>query len=179
MSIATTKIRKTVTLRLRAFLILPLLLIGCGYQSGDYEWRSLYRQDVQTVAVPIFTNQDFHRGIEFSLTKAVINHLEATTPYKVAPKERADTILEGMVTKVTTNPLSNSSSTVLPQEQLMTLTVDFTWKDLRSGRILTQRKSFQQTAQYYPTLGESQFAGDQQAVEKLAMAIVQEMQADW
>jgi hypothetical protein len=42
-----------------------------------------------------------------------------------------------------------------------------------------ERKNFQQTAIFYPTLAEGEFVGTQQAVEKLALGIVQEMQADW
>jgi hypothetical protein len=42
-----------------------------------------------------------------------------------------------------------------------------------------QRKNFQQTASFYPTLGEGEFVGAQDAIEKLALGIVQEMQADW
>jgi hypothetical protein len=59
------------------------------------------------------------------------------------------------------------------------MTVNFRWKDLRSGRILLERKSFQQTASFYATLGEGEFVGSQNSVERLALAIVQEMQADW
>ena len=59
-----------------------LLASGCGYsqsnnydgkQQGNYQWHSLYRQDIRTVAVPIFRNKSYTRGIEFQLTKAVIN----------------------------------------------------------------------------------------------------------
>jgi hypothetical protein len=50
---------------------------------------------------------------------------------------------------------------------------------LRTGRVYVQRKDFRQTAPYYPTLGEGQFVGQQQNVERLALAIVQEMQAEW
>ena len=49
----------------------------------------------------------------------------------------------------------------------MVLTVNFTWKDLRTGRILLERKNFQQTATFYPTLREGEFIGSQEAVEKL------------
>ena len=35
------------------------------------------------------------------------------------------------------------------------------------------------TASFYPTLGEGRFTGTQQATERLALAIVQELQADW
>ena len=67
----------------------------------------------------------------------------------------------------------------IPQEQLYAVTVNFTWKDLRTGRVLVDRRNFRQTTTYYPTLGEGRFVGSQQAVERLALGIVQEMQADW
>ena len=161
------------------------LLTGCGYSSvgsepvGGYQWRSLYREDVKTVAVPIFASRDFHRGVEFSLTKALVTQLEAHSPYKVVPRERADTILEGEVISVKLDTLSSDSRTAIPQEQIYAVTVNFTWKDLRTGRILVERRNFQQTTPYYPTLGEGQFVGSQQAVERLALGIVQELQADW
>ncbi len=164
------------------------LLSGCGYQQSNnpetpqtkgYKWQSLYRQDVQTVAVPIFTNKSFYRGLEFSLTKALIQQIELRAGYKVVSRQRADTILEGEIVNVTTSTLSDSPATALPQEQLVTLTVNFTWKDLRSGKILAQRHNFQQAAAFYPTLGEGRFVGSQQAIERLAADITTELQADW
>ena len=157
---------------------------GCGYNQGSgeadgYRWQSLYRQDVRTVAVPVFTTRSFERGTEFNLTEAVVKQVEATTPYKVVPRERADTILEGQVVDVSVGALSTDPDSAIPQEQMLGLTVDFTWKDLRSGRILVERRGFEQTATYYPTLGEGRFVGRQQAIERLALAIVQELQADW
>jgi hypothetical protein len=163
---------------------------GCGVgtyqQSGSvknapagYQWSSLYRGDVKSVAVPVFANKTFYRGFEFNLTKAVVNQLEGQSPYKVMPKERADTILEGEVERVRVRTISNSPFNSLPQEQLLEVTVNFTWKDLRNGRILARRHDFRQTAPYYPTLGEGQYTGEQQNLERLALAIVQEMQAEW
>ena len=175
--------------RLRCFILLPSsFILGCGYQhSGStdttgrstYKWASLYREDVSTVAVPIFTNKDFRRGTEFSLTTAVIKQMEAHTPYRVAPRDRADTILEGEIVSVDLGTLSRDVRTNIPQEQLYTMTVNFRWKDLRSGRILVERRNYQQTAPFYGTLGEGEFVGKQSAVERLAVAIIQELQADW
>lgn len=159
---------------------------GCGYNQaggdgsgGGYQWQSLYREDVKTVAVPIFTNSSFMQGVEMSLTKAVVNQLEARTPYKVVPRERADTILEGQITDVRRSTISRDTETAVPQEQLYVIDVDLVWKDLRTGQILVERRNFEQTTTYYPTLGEGRFVGNQQAVERLALAIVQELQADW
>jgi hypothetical protein len=158
---------------------------GCGYSSGSggglagYKWSSLYRGDVKSVAVPIFTNRTFYRGVEFNLTKAVVSQMETQTPYKVMPKEKADTILEGEIDRIRVRTISYSPSNSLPQEQLFEVIVNFTWKDLRTGKMYVERRDFRQTAPYYPTLGEEQFAGSQQNVERLALAIVQQMQADW
>lgn len=175
---------------MKYLILLPCLLTlsGCGYShngdfgkptQGAYQWHSLYREDVQTVAVPIFTNREFARGVEFNLSKAIINQIEAHTPYKVVPRERADTVLEGEVTQVQISTLSRRYIEAIPQEQMVILTVNFTWKDQRTGQILLERRDFQQTAQYYPTLAEGQFQGSQEAIERLAVAVAQEMQAEW
>jgi hypothetical protein len=165
-----------------------LLAAGCGYtQSGEYngskqggyQWHSLYREDIRTVAVPIFRNKSFTRGVEFQLTKAVINYMESSTPYKVVSRDKADTILEGEITQVRSDTISVDSRTTLPQEQAIRVSVNFVWKDLRTGKILAQKKGFEQDTTYFPTLGESAYVGKQTGMEKLAMAIVQQMQADW
>ena len=169
----------------RISLAALLMIGGCGYtQVGDdpasgYHWRSLCREDVKTVAVNIFKNADYTRGVEFALTKAVINQLEAHSPYKVVPQDRADTILEGQINTVRRSTISKDSLTALPQEQLYIVSLDFTWKDLRTGRILVERRNFEQTTTYYPTLGEADSIANQQAAERLALAIVQELQANW
>jgi hypothetical protein len=169
----------------RALLVaVPFFLAGCGYQNGGdgsagYQWKTVYRQDVRTVAVPIFKSNSFQRGVELSLTKAIVQQIEATTPYKVVPRERADTIIEGEIVDVRIDTISSDRDAAIPQEQLLDVIVDFTWKDLRTGKILVQRQAMEQAATFYPTLGEGRFTGTQAATEKLAVAIVQELQSDW
>jgi hypothetical protein len=173
---------------LAAAALLLCSLIGCGYrQAGSYEgqpepgykWHSLYREDVHSVAVPIFTNRDFTKGIEFSLTSAIVKDVEAYTPYKVINRDRADTILEGEIVAVRVSTISRDPKTTLPQEQLVTLTVNFLWKDLRNGRILVERKGFEQSTTFFPTLGEGQFVGNEEGIERLALGIVEELHAEW
>jgi len=164
-------------------------LSGCGYtwsengnsfsaQSAGAS-GSLYRTNVRTVAVPIFANTTFYRGLDFNLSKAVVTELESHTPYRVAPKESADTILTGEIINVQVHNISRSPFNALPQEQLFLIDVNFTWKDLRTGQIYTERRGFEQSAPYYPTLGEDQTAGSQDNIEKLALAIVEELAAPW
>ncbi|HEV8379195.1 MAG TPA: hypothetical protein VGP99_10125, partial [Tepidisphaeraceae bacterium] len=75
--------------------------------------------------------------------------------------------------------LSRDFQTNQPREQEMVITVDLIWKDLRTGKILLQRHGLQQEGVFHPPLGEGEFTGSQQAIERFALAIVQEMQADW
>jgi hypothetical protein len=152
---------------------------GSGSGKGEIHWSSIYRANVNTVAVPIFKNNDFQRGVEFALTKALVNQIEARTPYKVVPRERADTIIEGEIVQVRVNTLSKDSKSAVPQDQLLTLMVDFTWKDLKTGRILVSRRGLEKTSSFYPTLGEGRWVGTQQATEEMAITIVNELQADW
>src|ERR1700685_2231703 len=96
---------------------------GCGDESNDvsvggYQWKSIYRTDVHTVCVPIFETKDFHRGVEFSVSSAIVHEIEAATPYKVVARDHADTILEGEIVSVHTTPLSLSQESDVPQEEL-------------------------------------------------------------
>jgi hypothetical protein len=190
-------LRRVVTRPLLAAALGALCVAGCGYEQtgappqstvGGYQWRSLYREDIRTVAVPIFTNRTYRRNLEFRLTDALIKQIEAHSPYKVVPRERAETVLEGEIVSVNIYTVSNDPRSAVPQEQLYTVVVDFTWKDQRNGRILVERRGFiqrgvhfgfEQSASYYPTLGEGQFIGSQQDVEGLARGIAQELQAEW
>jgi hypothetical protein len=162
---------------------------GCGYtwsdngnsfsSSPDLPSKGIYPDNVRTVAVPIFANKTYQRGIEFSLSKAVINQMESRTPYKVTSREKADTVLEAQIVDAGVRYLSRNLSSALPQEQMYFIIVNFTWKDLRTGRILVDRRGFSQHAPYYPTLGEDPYVGAQDNIEKLSIAIVEELQAPW
>ena len=152
-----------------------ILVGGCGYQqSGSsanapagYHWSSLYRQDVKTVAVPIFANKNRlpRRRVRADRSDRE-RRLEAHTPYKIVPQGKADTILEGEITRVLVRTISDNQIANIPQEQLYMVRVNFTWKDLRTGRILVERKDYDQAAPYYPTLGEGQFTAEKN-VERL------------
>jgi len=135
---------------------------GTADTEPGYNNHTLFRDDVHTVAVPIFANRTYIQGAEFRLTKAVIEQIEGQSPYKIVPKERADTILEGEITGNRVVTQSNSRSSAVPMEQMYVFVVRFTWRDLRTGKILKRRESFEQTAPYYPTLGEDRFVAEQQ-----------------
>ncbi len=154
------------------FLLAPLA--GCGYSSS-----SLYPTDIKTVAVPIWRNDTFRRQLEFSLTEAIDKNIEARSPYRLASRNRADSILTGRIINVTENVLTNRFATNLPQESQITIAVNFTWKDLHNGKILLRRKSFSATSAEIPQIGQQLSDAEQIAVERLARAIVNQMQKSW
>jgi hypothetical protein len=164
-------------MRFRRFI--PIFLLFSAGCASNVHWSSLYREDIHTVAVPIFTTRDFHRGVEFQVTDALIKKIEEFTPYKVVPRERADTILEGEIISIKPQTLTFDPHTATPDEQQYTILVNFTWKEIGTGKVLASRQNFQQTIEYFETLGEGQYIAAQTASEGLATAIVHEMEAPW
>src|SRR5262245_11670820 len=76
-----------------SFVFLMLAAVsGCGYSSGG-----LYRENICTVYVEMFQSKEFRRGIEFQLTEALRKQIDRGTPYRNAPREKADTVLSGEI----------------------------------------------------------------------------------
>ena len=161
----------------RPWRLLPfLLLASCGYTTAD-----LYPDDYRTVALPILDNRTAYRGVEYDLTEALAKQLEQRTPYKVTAAARADTIIEGTVVGVEQRQLSRTQRGGLPQEIEVALVANLTWKDLRSGDIIRDRKGFTTVGRHVPTqpVGEPFETAQHSAVERMAEQFVSEMRADW
>ena len=156
--------------------LLLLGLTGCGYG-----FRSSYRNDVQTVAVPIAQNRTFYRGLEMALTEAVIKEIETRTPYKTVPQERAQTVLEITVVEVNQHVLSRTRDGGLPQELELRVVVDLHWRHVTQGETLRAVRGYQMVGRYVPSLpvGEAQFLGQQEAVQRLATQVVDQMRGAW
>ena len=165
----------------------PLVFLASGCFNDDgtsgYTARSQYRPGVQTVVVPIWTRGQhvYRRDLEIDLTAALVKRLELDTPYKVTKKNRADTELTGSIDQITQRVLSFNPDTSQPREIEVTFTVSFEWKDLRTGKVLVKRKSFDVAVVYLPDApyNENFFLGSQKLMDKLALRIVETMETDW
>lgn len=168
-----------------ALLLVATLVTGCRTQgvSGvmGYTSASMYPADVRTVAVPIFDNRTFETGLERQITDAVIKEIHARTPYQVVTEAEADTLLVGAVMTVRKTELSNQQGSGLAQELLRTVTISFTWKDLRSGRILAQRLDFEASDVYIASrpINEREEIAEWAVAEELARDIVSNMRDTW
>ncbi|MEL7237707.1 MAG: LPS assembly lipoprotein LptE, partial [Planctomycetota bacterium] len=127
----------------------------------------------------VVANATFERGDSEQLTGALVNRIEARTPYRVADVSQADTLLEVTITDANRRTVSRGRATGLPDQQLYVVTADFTWTDLRTGETLVRRENVEQVAEVYPTLGEGQFFASQAAAEALATGIVEALGSTW
>ena len=159
-----------------ALVALALLLTGCGYSTTE-----LYPTQYNTVTVPNFDNRSNDRNVEFNLREALIKELEQRTPYKaVSGTGLSDTQLTGTVTRVSRQLISRDATAGLPQEIEVTVTVDFQWRDLRTGKVIRSYRGLSAAGQFVPnrTVGEFSEDGVRLAVSRLATDIVSRMRED-
>ena len=127
---------------------LALALVGC--QSGrdftflGYSTKPQHDESVQTVYVPIFKNIAFqttpNRELEVDITKAVIREIETRTRMKVvADRDRADSELLGTLVSIRKGVV-NTNQQNLTREAEITANLNVVWRDLRDGRVLSNRR---------------------------------------
>lgn len=155
---------------LATVVVLIPALYGCGYSH-----EGVYRRNIQTVHVEVFGSREFRRDVEFALTENVQKRIAAETPYRIAPRNRADTILSGEVTEVRVAAWAPDPLSRLPREKQMTLNVRVRWKDQRNGEVYLDRPVELQSVDYLPPGGESEAFALQKVTDRMALKIVQEM----
>jgi len=163
----------------RPHLVAGLLLVlvsvsGCGYRAGGP-----YRTDVRTVYVDMVGSKEFRRDLEFTLTEALKKRIGMDTPYRLAPREKADTILVAEVLEERQAAFAPDYQTRQPREKHLNLTVRVQWKDIRTGRLLVDQPAMLQTVDYLNPTGESEKFAQERAIDRLAARIVALMYEDW
>ena len=124
-------------------------------------------------------SREFRRDLEFLLTEAVKKRINAQTPYRLAPRENADTILRGEVLEVRQAAFAPDFRTRLPRDKQMTLAVRLQWQDQRTGRLLLDRPIQLAAGDYLPPAGESEPFAQQRVVARMAERIVARLYDDW
>ena len=159
------------------------VLAGCSSDPHKgYAFNAAYDSTIRTIAVPVFDNHTFDLEVPADLTTAIIKELQRATPWAVTNSDRADTILQGVVTRVELRKLASDPNSGYVQETAVTVAVDFDWIDARSGKTLVRRRAYTGTDTFTPTrgTGERLEVGERSAVQRLAQDIVGEMRSnDW
>jgi hypothetical protein len=149
-------------------------------EVAGYTNRPLFRDDIRTVAVPIFKTGRtlFRRGLEMQLTEAVIKQIESRTPYKVVPRDRADTVLDGEVLAFTERVLTETPRNE-PREVQVTVTVRMLWRDLRSGEVLREARRLSENATFVVDVGETEAQATLDSFDDLVERIVELLETDF
>lgn len=152
-----------------------------SYQlGGGYVLGSVHPRGVKTVYVEAFQSQDWRRGLEIRLTEALVKRILHDTPYRIAPKDEADTIIYGEIAYVSVTLLGNDFDSDLPREIQPVITCDWTWKNRRTGQVLAQRKGMQQASEALPLIEKTYFFdATEEGIDDLAERIVEAMEAPW
>lgn len=150
-----------------------LLLAACGYTS-----RSQLRQNVNTIYIPIFDNLTYRRGLEFDLTNSLKNEILFRTRLKIVDKDHADSILSGSITDVKKLVLLEDPRANLV-EAAMTIIIDFSWVDLRTGRTIVNKKNVTQQAEFLAKRKENEETAEREAFVDLAEKIIALMEENW
>lgn len=168
-----------------------LLPAGCGYQAGF-----LMPADVHSVCVRMAGNETFwHEAVkednltgtgqpaatrpaytmEVDLTERLKNEVVRRTSLKLAPESEADTMLTATIKKVgLTTLLRDVNDNVLSQR--VSINVDFTWRDRRSGRILAEGRGIARPTDFVVSRGETFSTAARTSFDYVAVQIIEQMQ---
>lgn len=160
---------------MRRFFIFILIIVlsGCGYST-----RSLLRQDVESIYVPIFDNDTFRRGLEFKLTKSVKDEILFRTKIKIVDREDADAVLYGKIADVQERVISENIADDIV-EGSVTIFLDIKLVDARTGRNIMEKKGLQWKAEYIGRREEAVSTAENEAFVDIAERIVNLMEEEW
>lgn len=164
--------------------VMLVCVTGCaGYRLGT---RTLFRQDIRTVHVPIIRSESFRPEIGVRLTEAVQKEIEDRTPYKIVDASVADSTLVCRI-NFDTKRVVTETRTDEPRDLRLTLAAEVNWTD-RIGNVLMENRFLPpgETAYYFsersdlvPEGGQSITTSQQRAIERMADHIVDQMEARW
>lgn len=163
-----------------AIALLALILPGCASNPEEgYAWQTSYREDIETVSVPMWDNKTFDQGFEAVLADAIIKEIHRSTPWRVA--DSGQTTLRGTITTSRLRKLSTNRDSGLIQEVGYEVGVRFDWVDNASGKPLVSRRNFRAAEAFVPSpgAGERSEIGRQGVADELAKQIVAELRSAW
>jgi hypothetical protein len=123
-----------------------ILLFGCGYTfapQGKY-----IDNRVQRVYVKAFDNKTAQAEIENYFRTAFINQFIQNSRFKIVnSEEAADAIVKGKIINLATSPLSYLKNDLAAEERV-TVTLEVTFLENESGKIIWSSKNMTGTVDY-------------------------------
>jgi hypothetical protein len=149
-------------------------LVGCGYATG-----SLVPASYRTIAVPVFDNPTHRHDLEWALTQAVVEEIQARTALRVVdPSASPDLVLKGSLADADEDVLSHTDHQRI-RESSYFLTADVEVVDGRSGKPVVKRRRVTERESFVPDAGENVRTAREEANRALAERIVRQLEASW
>ena len=117
-------------------LVCSIVLQGCGYTLAGR--GSFLPEYIETIGVPLFTNNTRFFDVEQVMTQMVRSAFIGRGSYRVVPDQTgADAVLEGAITGIQITP---ASFTAQQQASRYTITIQarITFRDLQADEVLWQ-----------------------------------------
>jgi hypothetical protein len=162
---------RTSTFALRtSCLVLCLGLLfatpGCGYRLAGK--ATAIPANVDSVAIPIFTNKTTKYRLEQRLTSAVVDEFVARTRYRIVPDaSQAKALLTGEVTEFTSTPVifaGGAGATFLVTVRMRVL-----MKDTTTHKLLFENSNFYFREEFEISRGSKEFFPEEgPAMDRLA-----------
>ena len=161
--------------------LLAVVVGGCGYVVGP-----LHREQVRSIAVPVFACEDDRRGLGLRLTEAVHKELQRRLPYQIVPGATADSRLTGRVL-ASYKDVTGETRDDDPRTLQLQLAVEVTWTDTRTQQVLARQVVADDSpavtlltdARFSPETGQSMATASQELVDRMARRIVDLLEAPW
>lgn len=163
-------------------MLMAVIIAGCDSVDPEkgYSSASLFDDRIETVAVDMFESDSFRRGVEFELTQALVERIGVNTPYKICQNKReADSVIYGRILNVDERVMAHQRKLDRPLQEQIVVVAEVTWKDLRSGKLILDRRYFRFSADYSSLQNDSQDAAVREAINDMAENIVEAMETGW
>ncbi len=165
-------------------IVVALMTTGCaGYRIGT---RTLYRNDIRTVHIPIIKSDSFRPELGVQLTEALQKEVERRTPYKNGELATADSIMNCRLISESKRVVGETGT---DESRLIqsTIAVEVSWVDRRNIPLIESRFLppgettfyFSENADFVPEAGQSISTANQRVIERLANHIVDQMESRW
>lgn len=153
-------------------LVLPCLVVGCGYSS-----RFKLPDGVRTVAVKVFKNDTLYRGVDLELTRELCREIRAKTELKMVHPKDADLVLSGKVSDYDLSVLREDAADNVEEYQ-STVLVSYQWYDARHQKVLREGET-RRVAQFNVTRAQTERNGRREVLREAAREIVSDCFEPW
>lgn len=136
---------KTIRTLLTGFA--AFVVSSCGYHLGGVKPANM--KNMNTFAVEMFENNTVQPNVGMLMTTAMADTLQSDGTYRMAPRNKADFIVKGVVTSIERNSLiTNTEDTYVSREIGLEVNVDYEVVDRKTGKVL-RSGSTSGTGSYY------------------------------